>query len=195
LLILYHANFSLGSLNSNVALIAMLLVVASGFIGRYIYTKIHHGLNDQRIDLEQLRAETELKRRELGLEIALGDDVQEQLTRLEKEATAVHASLWRDTRRTLSLGIDTRLARFSLRRQIALRMREAALLQHWNWRVRRAHQKAAFRFLNAYLGSVRKIAAYGYFARLFALWHVAHMPLFFLLIFAAIAHVFAVHMY
>jgi hypothetical protein len=39
-LILFHANFRLGSLNSNVAMFAMLLVAASGIVGRYLYRKI-----------------------------------------------------------------------------------------------------------------------------------------------------------
>ncbi|MCB2092768.1 MAG: hypothetical protein KDF58_15080, partial [Alphaproteobacteria bacterium] len=43
LLILFHANFRLESTNSNVALFSMLIVSGSGVIGRYIYTKIHHG--------------------------------------------------------------------------------------------------------------------------------------------------------
>jgi hypothetical protein len=36
-LILFHSNFKLGSLNSNVALFSMLTVAASGLIGRYLY--------------------------------------------------------------------------------------------------------------------------------------------------------------
>ena len=39
-LILFHANFRLGSLNSNVAMFAMLLVAASGIVGRCLYRKI-----------------------------------------------------------------------------------------------------------------------------------------------------------
>ena len=40
-LILLHANFKLGSLNSNVALLAMLTVAGSGLVGRYLYSRIH----------------------------------------------------------------------------------------------------------------------------------------------------------
>jgi hypothetical protein len=40
--ILFHANFRLGSTNSSVALACMLVVAASGVIGRIIYPKIHH---------------------------------------------------------------------------------------------------------------------------------------------------------
>ena len=52
LAILYHANFSLGSTNSNLALFSMVIVALSGFIGRYFYTKIHHGLYGRKKDLK-----------------------------------------------------------------------------------------------------------------------------------------------
>ena len=49
---LYHCNFTTGSVNSRVALYAALLVAGSGFVGRYIYSKIHLGLYGRRTDLE-----------------------------------------------------------------------------------------------------------------------------------------------
>ena len=39
-LVLLHTNFKLGSINSNVALLAMLVVAVSGVVGRYLYSKI-----------------------------------------------------------------------------------------------------------------------------------------------------------
>ena len=40
--ILFHSNFSLGSLNANVALLCMLTVSLSGIVGRFVYTRIHY---------------------------------------------------------------------------------------------------------------------------------------------------------
>ncbi len=56
-LILFHANFSLGSLNSNVALFSMLLVALSGLVGRYVYTRIHRGLYGEAIVYQDLARE------------------------------------------------------------------------------------------------------------------------------------------
>src|SRR6185295_6123670 len=53
LLALYHCNFTIGSFNSRVALVSALLVACSGFIGRYIYSKIHVGLYGRRTDLKE----------------------------------------------------------------------------------------------------------------------------------------------
>ena len=56
ILILFHANFTLGATNSNVALFSMLLVAASGVVGRYIYTRLHARLEGHEDTLEQLIA-------------------------------------------------------------------------------------------------------------------------------------------
>jgi hypothetical protein len=42
---------------------------------------------------------------------------------------------------------------------------------------------------------VRNTATLGVYERLFALWHVLHVPLFILLVITAIIHVVAVHLY
>ena len=56
ILVLFHANFSLGATNSNVALFSMLLVSCSGVAGRYFYTRLHAHLDSHEETLEQLKA-------------------------------------------------------------------------------------------------------------------------------------------
>ena len=56
-LILFHSTFHLRSLNATIALVSMLIVVISGVIGRFVYTKIHYGLYGSRATLEKVRQE------------------------------------------------------------------------------------------------------------------------------------------
>src|SRR4030088_2972931 len=56
LCILYLANFHLGAPKSNVALISMLTVAGSGVVGRYIYSRVHHGLYGRKATLSELRS-------------------------------------------------------------------------------------------------------------------------------------------
>ena len=58
-----------------------------------------------------------------------------------------------------------------------------------------ARKEAALLHLEQYLAAIRKAAAFAVYERMFALWHVLHMPMFFLLVFAAVVHVIAVHLY
>ena len=46
-----------------------------------------------------------------------------------------------------------------------------------------------------YFSEFNKTAAFVFYERLFALWHVLHLPLFAILVFAAVLHVVAVHLY
>ncbi len=56
LLILAHSNFSLGATNSNIALLAMLTVVMSGLIGRYLIGKTRRSISQSRAELDGLLA-------------------------------------------------------------------------------------------------------------------------------------------
>ena len=79
--ILYHANFTLGSTNSSVALFSMLLVAGSGLIGRYLYVKIHYGLYGRRMNLKELIQELEEEKGGLARSIGYSPDVRQQLLR------------------------------------------------------------------------------------------------------------------
>ena len=66
LLILLHSNFHLGSVNATVALFSMLIVAGSGVAGRFLYLRIHRGLEGERTNLTDLQkrvglAEGEMK--------------------------------------------------------------------------------------------------------------------------------------
>src|SRR3990170_5465189 len=65
-LIMFHSNFHAGSMNSTVALVSMLLVAGSGFVGRHIYTRIHYGLYGRRMTLKELKTEVEVRKNALA---------------------------------------------------------------------------------------------------------------------------------
>ena len=39
------------------------------------------------------------------------------------------------------------------------------------------------------------MAQFSFYERLFGLWHILHLPIFFMMILSALVHVLAVHMY
>jgi hypothetical protein len=194
-LILLHANFKLGSLNSNVALLAMLTVALSGLIGRYLYGRIHLGLYGRRAQIAELQADVAALKGAITGELSLPPDV---LAALDRHAEAAHprrggvlsSLIGVINLRLTSLGLRARLSRVAERHIGA----EAKRLG-WSWRVRRRHIKAVRRLLAEYLAAVNKTAAFVFFERLFGLWHVLHLPLFAILLFAAVIHVVAVHLY
>lgn len=191
LCILYHANFSTGAANSNVALFAMLIVAGSGLIGRYIYAHIHNGLYGRKLQLSELRAGADNLRSLSG-----GVDfLPELVTRLESAE-----------RRLLDSGPRWPLLGFAKPLVVAV----AAILMRWrlHFFVRRAlradvllateHERwhaIACAYVDRRLAASRRVAGFEGYERLFSLWHALHIPLIFMMIIAAVIHVIAVHVY
>ncbi len=194
-LILFHANFGTGSMNSNIALVSMLLVAASGLVGRYIYSKIHYGLFGRRASLRGLRGDVAESRGALGSDLDEAGRIRGQLQAFETELLRPRLGVFQSSERLLTIGIRTRWMRVRLLRELKRNLRIEAEKCNWDRRTRRKHKREARQYISTYLTAVRKVVEFTFYERLFALWHVLHMPLFFFLVLAAIAHVVAVHLY
>lgn len=194
-LVVFHSNFKLGSLNSNVALIAMLVVVASGLVGRYLYARVHHGLYGRKSTLRELREDADSVRRMAGIDLAGLPRAQERLTEFERMALPDEGGLLQTGWRLVGLRIRSRHFRARLLRDMDAALDRSAREHHWDRAMRRARRKAVRRYVSYYVASVRKAAGLSFYERLFALWHVLHVPLFVLMALAAVVHVVAVHLY
>ncbi len=194
-LILFHANFGTGSMNSNIALVSMLLVAASGLVGRYFYAKIHYGLFGRRANLRELHRDVAENRGGAGLDFDEAGRIRERLRIYEAELLNSRHGVLRSIERLLTIGIKTRWTRVQTSRELKKALRIEAGKCNWDRRTRRQRGWEARLYISAYLTAVRKVAEFTFYERLFALWHVLHLPLFFFLVLAAIMHVVAVHLY
>ena len=50
-------------------------------------------------------------------------------------------------------------------------------------------------YLKDYTSLLGRVAQFSFYERLFALWHVFHLPIFLMMVLSAVIHVLAVHMY
>ena len=62
-------------------------------------------------------------------------------------------------------------------------------------RLQRRRLAAVSELVTLHIAAVKKAAAFGFYERLFSLWHFLHVPLFLLLVAATITHVFAAHFF
>jgi len=194
-LIVFHANFGLGALNSNIALLAMLLVAASGLVGRYFYARTHYGLYGQLATVQELQADVDAAR--LGLDLGEVETaaLRNRLDRLTAGIMAPRRGLGDAAWHAILAEFTSRHALSQLRRH--LRHAIAAEGKRLGWRrgERRKRIQQIDRQLTAYSAALRKAAQFRVYERLFALWHILHVPFFVLLVLSAIAHVVAVHLY
>jgi hypothetical protein len=194
-LILFHSNFKLGSLNSNVALFSMLTVAASGLIGRYLYTRVHLGLYGRRAEIKELLADVENLKNAIEGGVPLPADLFASLDAYAAYALAGRRGAAASLFTLLALRIRSPRERTRLMRQAERQIRHFGRQRAWSWRVRRRREREIRDLLRQYFAAVKKAAAFNFYEGVFALWHVLHMPLFALLVLAVVIHVIAVHLY
>ncbi|MEY4502345.1 MAG: hypothetical protein RIS52_2235 [Pseudomonadota bacterium] len=188
--ILYHSRYSWGALNSAVALGAMLIVAGSGLVGRFFYSRVHRGYSGRKLEVRALLSEMHEMTKELD---GLGDEgarIKEELVLFEKRAVAAGAGFWTSARAVIALGFSTRVAQRHVRREI--KALSAARMSLAGNRQLQRHLAAQ---TGDYFHAVRRAGEFAFYDRMLRLWHLLHLPLFFLLIATAILHIIAVHMY
>ncbi|MFO1428197.1 MAG: hypothetical protein U1F11_14760 [Steroidobacteraceae bacterium] len=194
LLILYHSNFSLGATNSNAALIAMLLVAGSGVFGRYFYTRIHFGLYGRKAS----RAEMQAAADELREKVAGSRFVPDLLQLLDAADRSLLA--WKGGKASLLIRppfVTARMLwhRWRITRRATAELAEAARQSPVLREQHEVFARAVKRYIRRRLEATRRVAEFESYERLFSLWHLLHLPLFFMLLIAGIVHVIAVHVY
>ena len=194
-LILWHANFRLGSLNSNVALAAMLVVAVSGVVGRYLYGKIHLGLYGRKAEVKEILADADALKAAIGVDLPVADRLVEHLGAFAKLGTAAPSSAATGLLQIPVVSLRASVVRMRLiaeaRQAIAIEGKRLG----WSRKVRRRRLASVSELVTLHIAAVRKAAAFAFYERLFRLWHVFHLPLFFLLVIAAIIHIFAAHFF
>jgi hypothetical protein len=193
-LILYHCNFELGDINSRVALYCTLLVAGSGILGRYLYAGIHNGLYGSKATLKELAA---------GLEQSLGEGrvsmliqpIRDELEALDRRVLAPPVTFADSVVRYLAVAWETRRihGRLLSRTRQVLRSKAStsmAIGQHAT-----SLEATIGRYLGEHLAQARQVSRFNAFERLFALWHLVHVPFFVMMILAGWFHVFAVHFF
>lgn len=193
-LILYHCNFDLGDLNSNVALYCTLFVAGSGVLGRYLYAGIHHGLYGSKATLREMAGVLEKSVSE-GQVSALIQPIREELVALDRRVLAPSPGIIGSVVRHLGVVWQTRRTYRRLvaqtRRDIMHKATTSAVVDQHAERL----EATISRYLHEHLNQVRQVARFNSFERLFSLWHLVHVPFFVMMILSGLFHVFAVHLY
>jgi len=191
-LILYHSNFTVSSLNSQVALFCTLLVAGSGLVGRYLYAQIHHGLYGEKSSLRSLIEEMQNSMASITATGPAMENFHAQLTALNESVLEPPSDVLQSVARPFSFAFRTRWV--YLRLSMSLRKALTGKAGSHNQEDKKRIQTVR-RDLRRHLSQIRKVAHLSFFERLFSLWHILHLPFFFMLVISAIVHIIAVHMY
>jgi len=194
ILILFHSNFHLGSTNSNVALLCMLLVASSGLVGRYIYTRIHFGLYGNRATLEELRKDLHITRNNLGHHTKLSPRILEAMKAYERLMLRKRVFMMHLMMLPL-IYLKSRFLLSRIKRAMRQELRIFARKNKWDRKTYKQFKEETRYLFREYYLCVRKTGQLSVYAHLFSIWHVMHFPLFILMVISGIVHVIAVHAY
>jgi hypothetical protein len=196
-LIILHSTFYIGSINAGVALICMLLVSGSGIFGRFFYTKIHYGLYGRHATHKQLQEDLDGSG-DVKSVLSFAPGIQQKLVKFRDFAMKSSISGKIKTWNILTLGIRAKFLSRRLTRELEDAMYADANEKNWNDAQMKRLDELFYQnvsFIRTYLFAVRDLAQFGTYEKLFSLWHVFHVPFVYMLVFSAIWHVIAVHMY
>jgi hypothetical protein len=194
-LILYHSTLKVGSLNAAVAFYSMLIVAGSGIIGRFIYTKIHHGLYGRQATLRERQEDLGLQGESLKSKFHFAPRVEQRLKDLEAYAADQSRIGILGMRRFVGLTVRTRFVYWRSMREVKAILARKAAERGWPRSERNHRIRVARRILKTYMRELKEVAQFRTYERLFSLWHVLHVPFVFMLVISAIVHVVYVHMY
>ena len=195
LLIIAHSTLAFCSLNATVAFASMALVAVSGIVGRFLYARIHHGLYGRRETLADLREKAGLDSQLVRSKLAFVPLVAARLDVFARHAIATGEDGLGHPLQFLALGWHAKAARRRCTAEAVQALRLHAAAQRWppEKLLQRIHSRRAL--IAEHLLLVQRVAQLGVFERLFSWWHVLHVPLVYMMVLAAVAHVVAVHMY
>jgi hypothetical protein len=193
-LILLHSRLHFGSINGTVAFAAMAIVALSGLVGRFLYTKIHHGLYGRRASLAEVKVRLGLSGENARSKLRFHPPLEQRLLALEERLLHAYEgapAIWRLPAVALLVRVNYARAKRDLR--AGLRLQGAR--RGWDRRTIKRAYRYGKGLIAAYLGAIVDVAQFGAYERLFSLWHLLHVPLMVLLVFSGVVHVIAVHMY
>lgn len=186
LLVVYHTAFAVKSPNAAVAFYAMLIVVASGVVGRYIYRHFQFSISGEQTTLREMTQEVD------QLDRKIAEHFSDAKTILGTISTFFNIREKQKTRGPLgSLHLIVRLdwLEIKLKRQVgvfirsqkkkapSIRIQDLVLLEAT---------------LLKRISLEKKISTLEATSKLFAYWHKLHVPFIWILAFTLIVHVAAV---
>ena len=191
--IIFHSHFSLRSINSTMAFVAMMLVVISGLFGRYIYTRIGYGLHNK---IEAIKeTETSLLESIRKYQSEVVENIERRLSTFALSCLAGPKSFFKLPLRFLAIRAAAAGCYVSASEDMTKILKIHAQEQGWTVQVYKNLLDEEKRLLREHINAVVQIAQVHVYERVLVRWRILHIPLLYILFVTGCAHVLAVHLY
>jgi len=193
ILIIYHSSFDIKSINSGVAFFSMLLIVISGFVGRYFYTRVGYSLHRRLLEIKESEQNVVHSLREHNNELSFG--IERRLANFALACLAGPKTMLQMPMRLLSIRTEATKCYVLTVEEMTRMMKWEA--QEFGWSVDdyNLRLKAEKKLLRQHVNAIVDIARIHLWERVLVRWRALHIPLLYVLLITGIFHVIAVHMY
>jgi hypothetical protein len=172
----------------------MLIVSASGIVGRYIYGRIY----DEFLGRKSTQAELQQRAKQLheeGTEVKVVPELLEAVDREERRLLAPPGGPLGKLLHPLVVGVRSIGARSRLKRLIAASIARSAVGSPVIAKNAQRLNTTTYAYACRRLDAQRRVVEFELYRSLFSGWHLLHVPLFIMMFITAIVHVIAVHVY
>jgi hypothetical protein len=194
-LIMMHSSYHIGSLNGQVALYSMLLVAISGLFGRYFYSRIHYGLYGKKATFASLHTDSKVLKKKLGPLFELQPRAKETMKQYEKLVMEAPNGPFASAKHWFKMRLMSARIYPTVMRDLNKKLLAAGHRKGWERAKVLRKQLRIRRMLLAHRDVLRQVLELHFYERLFAIWHLLHMPLFIMMVITGFVHVYAVHAY
>ena len=193
LLIMVHSSFDFRSINSSVAVAAMLLIIIAGALGRYLYT--HFTMLLHRLYMDVKSTEADLYESFAFYKCEMANQLTHRLSDYVQYSFSQPRNFIGFFVRCFSVimrGVYTYMvSSFDLYKII----RRASKQDNLNKQQTKLARKVHKRDLRDYIFKITKMGYLNLLEQMFRNWRVLHVPLLYILFSTSIVHVVVVHMY
>ena len=191
ILVLFHSTFKIGALNSRIALYSMLLVAGSGIVGRFVYRHIHQGLYGREMTLDEAEQQLSESAENVQSILSIAPGIEEKLEGFRAYSVSKLDGVLERSWRFMTMRMRGHSLARAARKEVWHALEQVSREKHWSQDEITAQKKLASERIFGYVEAVCSAARYATWVRLFALWHVVHVPFLYLLIITGIVHVIA----
>lgn len=164
ILVLFHTAFKFGGIVA-VSFWSMVVVVLSGFAGRFIYVQIPRTIQGHELTSEELADSENILINKMNEEFNISEKITTQINSFYNHQEYIHLSLWKSIAMLLGSFYYTKSALHNLKTEL---MKEGISDKH--------KIKAIMKISKSKIILSRKIGTLRMMQKLFRYWHIFHLP-------------------
>lgn len=190
LLIIFHSTFAIKSINSLIAIVVMTMIVCSGALGRFLFTRLSFVMHSklERISREEAQLFDTLVKYDSEL-------IRKHLSRLTLSCLTQPKTIFHIPYAYFLVRAQAAACYVAVGDQITRVLVEVAKRSQWDEQTLLVTIHSEKYYLRQYINTLMDVSIVRSCEQLLSKWRWFHAPLMYLLLLCALAHVWVVHAY